>query len=122
MPRQSLTRNGTNPLRAYLLSLSILLVCQMALGATNCRVASSPVPTPNPHGSLKAPCENCHTPAAWMPIRKNPEFDHNKTAYPLRGMHTKVLCQECHIAISAIVSMAGRFLFTTSTSIKTVSH
>ena len=68
----------------------------MRLGASDGRVASSPVPTPNPHGSLKAPCENCHTPVAWMPFA-DPEFDHNKTPIPLRGMHTKVLCQECHI-------------------------
>jgi len=32
-----------------------------------------------------------------MPIRKDPEFDHSKTAYPLRGMHTRVPCQECHV-------------------------
>jgi hypothetical protein len=26
-----------------------------------------------------------------------PEFDHNKTKYPLRGMHEKVQCVQCHI-------------------------
>jgi len=93
-------------LRAYLLTLSILLAVQMPVAAANCRMATSSVPTPNPHGSLKAPCENCHTPAGWMPIRKNPEFDHNKTAYPLRGMHTKVLCQECHL--DPVFSNVGR--------------
>ena len=25
------------------------------------------------------------------------EFDHNKTAYPLRGMHEKVRCTQCHV-------------------------
>jgi len=25
-----------------------------------------------------------------------PEFDHNKTTYPLRGMHEKVQCMQCH--------------------------
>ena len=53
--------------------------------------------TRNPHGPLNLPCENCHTTNAWMPIRSNPEFDHQKTGFPLRGMHTKVPCQECHI-------------------------
>ena len=42
------------------------------------------------------PCENCHTAAAWRPIRAVPEFDHNKTNYPLRGMHQKVQCIQCH--------------------------
>jgi len=51
----------------------------------------------NPHGSLAVPCENCHTAASWRPIRAVPEFDHNKTNYPLRGMHEKVKCVECHI-------------------------
>jgi hypothetical protein len=45
---------------------------------------------------LQVPCENCHTAAGWKPIRAVPEFDHNKTKYPLRGMHEKVACIECH--------------------------
>jgi hypothetical protein len=54
--------------------------------------------TRNPHGpQLTVPCENCHTAAAWRPIRAVPEFDHNKTKYPLRGMHEKVQCVLCHV-------------------------
>ena len=53
--------------------------------------------TKSPHGAtLNVPCENCHTAAAWRLIRKVPEFDHNKTKYPLRGMHEKVKCIACH--------------------------
>src|SRR5437016_3352562 len=52
--------------------------------------------TRSPHGPLAIPCENCHTAAGWRPIRAVPEFDHNKTAYPLRGMHEKVQCTQCH--------------------------
>ncbi len=54
------------------------------------------VTTRSPHGPLAIPCENCHTAAGWRPIRAVPEFDHNKTAYPLRGMHEKVQCTQCH--------------------------
>jgi hypothetical protein len=43
------------------------------------------------------PCENCHNAASWRPIRAVPEFDHNKTKYPLRGMHEKVQCVQCHV-------------------------
>jgi hypothetical protein len=53
--------------------------------------------TRNPHGPLTIPCENCHTAAGWRPIRAVPEFDHNKTNYPLRGMHEKVPCVQCHV-------------------------
>ncbi|HEY1471271.1 MAG TPA: hypothetical protein VGF61_19670 [Candidatus Acidoferrum sp.] len=53
--------------------------------------------TRNPHGPLTIPCENCHTATGWRPIKAAPEFDHNKTAYPLRGMHEKVACTLCHV-------------------------
>jgi hypothetical protein len=46
---------------------------------------------------LNIPCENCHTSSGWRPIRAVPEFDHNKTSYPLRGMHEKVKCVQCHV-------------------------
>src|SRR6266404_3645437 len=54
------------------------------------------VTTRSPHGPLAIPCENCHTAAGWRPIRAVPEFDHNKTRYPLREMHEKVQCTQCH--------------------------
>ena len=53
--------------------------------------------TRSPHGPLAIPCENCHTATAWRPIKAVPEFDHNKTRYPLRGMHEKVQCTQCHV-------------------------
>ncbi len=53
--------------------------------------------TRSPHGALAIPCENCHTATAWKPIKSVPEFDHNKTKYPLRGMHEKVECTQCHV-------------------------
>ena len=65
-------------------------------------VASSAVPqaaggTHSPHGNLNIPCQNCHTANAWRPIRSVPEFDHNQTRYPLRGMHQAVTCAQCHV-------------------------
>jgi NMD protein affecting ribosome stability and mRNA decay len=53
--------------------------------------------THSPHGNLTVPCQNCHTPSAWTPIRAVPEFDHNQTKYPLRGMHQSVACTQCHV-------------------------
>ncbi|HET9308085.1 MAG TPA: hypothetical protein VFO46_18850 [Candidatus Sulfotelmatobacter sp.] len=53
--------------------------------------------THSPHGNLNTPCQNCHTASAWKPIRAVPEFDHNQTHYPLRGMHQSVTCVQCHV-------------------------
>ncbi len=50
----------------------------------------------SPHGGLSIPCQNCHTSVGWKPIRAVPEFDHNKTKYPLRGLHENVACTQCH--------------------------
>ena len=52
--------------------------------------------TRSPHGTLNVACQNCHTFSGWKPIRSIPEFDHNKTRYPLRGMHKNVACVQCH--------------------------
>ena len=54
-------------------------------------------PSKSPHGALNIPCENCHTATSWAPIRAIPEFNHDSTRYPLRGMHEKVYCTECHV-------------------------
>src|SRR5258708_27935569 len=53
----------------------------------------------NPHGPISTPCSNCHTYTSWKPIRSNPEFNHDQTGYPLRGMHAKVGCSQCHTSL-----------------------
>src|ERR1035441_10450451 len=53
----------------------------------------------NPHGPVSMPCQNCHTYTSWRPIRSNPEFSHDETSYPLRGMHQKVACIQCHTSL-----------------------
>jgi predicted CXXCH cytochrome family protein len=54
------------------------------------------VQTRSPHGALNIPCQNCHTALSWKPIRATPEFDHNRTRFPLRGQHLGVACTQCH--------------------------
>jgi len=73
---------------------AVLLVFSGAAGAVP---GQTPGGTHSPHGSLNLPCQNCHTANAWRPIRAVPEFDHNQTKYPLRGMHTSVTCTQCHV-------------------------
>ncbi len=55
--------------------------------------------TRSPHGNLNIPCENCHTFTSWKPLRNILEFDHNKTRYPLRGLHQGVSCTQCHVSL-----------------------
>jgi hypothetical protein len=38
-------------------------------------------------------CSDCHDPGAWDEARP---FDHETTAYPLRGEHERVTCDMCH--------------------------
>lgn len=45
-----------------------------------------------PHNELSTTCQDCHQQTAWQPAR----FDHNQTAFPLRGAHRTVDCVSCH--------------------------
>lgn len=75
------------------ISIGLLLFAAFSVGAW----AQISEGTHSPHGNLNVPCQNCHTATAWRPIRGVPEFDHNQTKYPLRGMHTSVACTQCHV-------------------------
>jgi hypothetical protein len=50
----------------------------------------------NPHGPLEWDCTACHTTESWHTLRKDMEFDHNKTGFRLDGSHRKVNCASCH--------------------------
>ena len=70
--------------------------CNVAgFSAAQDSAASSSVDSP--HGPMQVACESCHTASAWKPIRSKPDFNHNKTSYPLRGLHSGVSCEECHV-------------------------
>jgi len=43
-------------------------------------------------GRLGAACADCHTDSNWKETR----FDHEKTRFPVRGLHVPVKCQDCH--------------------------
>jgi hypothetical protein len=77
-------------------TLVIALVVALMPSASPGGQSQNAVQTRSPHGELNIPCQNCHSSLSWKPIRANPEFDHNKTSYPLRGMHVGVACTQCH--------------------------
>jgi len=74
--------------------LILTLLAPLLMGGQTAQDRAS---TRSPHGTLNVPCQSCHTNLSWKPIRAVPDFDHNKTAYPLRGMHAKVACTQCHV-------------------------
>jgi hypothetical protein len=50
----------------------------------------------DPHaGRLGTSCASCHTTAGWRKTERK-SFDHDRTAYPLRGRHSSVPCDKCH--------------------------
>ncbi len=81
------------------LLLFILSICALQVHGQAPQRGVPKRTTRNPHGALNIPCENCHTSLSWRPIRSIPEFDHDSTKYPLRGMHEKVGCTQCHVKL-----------------------
>lgn len=59
-------------------------------------IARAATPTTSPHGPKLVECEKCHTAVSWRPTRKDADFDHRRTLFPLRGMHVNVRCEGCH--------------------------
>ncbi len=77
--------------------LNLIAALLVMLVANTGHAQAQATGTHSPHGNLNVPCQNCHTATAWRPIRAVPEFDHNQTRYPLRGMHQSVTCTQCHV-------------------------
>jgi hypothetical protein len=73
----------------------LLFTAALATGTAQQDMRRGPVRSP--HGPLNIACGNCHTSVGWQPLRAVPEFDHSReTTYPLKGMHAKVECVQCH--------------------------
>jgi hypothetical protein len=82
-----------------LLPLLLGMAAQQPKDNPRPRVGGPQAKVTNPHGPLAIPCQNCHTYTSWKPIRAVPEFNHDQTGYPLRGMHQKVGCTQCHTSL-----------------------
>ena len=75
--------------------MALIVVLWLPLAAQH-QQASPRAKVVSPHGTLNMACENCHTYTGWKPLRAIPEFNHDRTKYPLRGMHVNVSCTQCH--------------------------
>ncbi|HYE94791.1 MAG TPA: hypothetical protein VD962_01170, partial [Rubricoccaceae bacterium] len=52
----------------------------------------------SPHGDIDIACEACHTPNAWVPLREDLAFDHDRdTPFALTGRHEQANCRGCHL-------------------------
>jgi hypothetical protein len=83
-------------LRRVILTAQLVVILHLGVFAFDGGQPGPQEKTHSPHGKLDIPCENCHTPQGWTPIRAVPEFNHSKTGFPLRGLHSKVGCADCH--------------------------
>ena len=57
--------------------------------------------TANPHGALPdgLTCTSCHTTTGWRPLRPDPEWTHDQTAFALDGAHDGAPCALCHAGL-----------------------
>ena len=53
-------------------------------------------PVRSPHGSLKEPCQTCHSAGGWKPARPGRRFDHARYGFVLAGAHAAAPCGACH--------------------------
>jgi hypothetical protein len=89
-------RHGLKVMFAVILLLVTAASLHSQASAAKPRAGGPQANVTNPHGPISIPCEECHSYTSWKPIRSNPEFNHDLTGYPLRGMHEKVACTQCH--------------------------
>jgi hypothetical protein len=61
-----------------------------AVAGTSCRACHAADDAHN--GAFGTDCGACHKPTTWTDVT----FDHNTTAFPLRGAHAGVACAGCH--------------------------
>ena len=51
----------------------------------------------DPHrAAFAGSCQGCHTDNGWKQVKMQETFDHSTTRFPLRGLHAKVACLDCH--------------------------
>ncbi len=80
-------------------TLAVMLLCILIPSSVFSQDTSLRGRTRNPHGPTELACNVCHTSLNWTPLRRSLDFDHDHTAYPLRGLHEGVDCRKCHVSL-----------------------
>ena len=74
-------------------TIRVFLVSGIVLASVICAGAA----TTNPHGSnFDINCEACHVATSWQELKKPLDFNHDKTGFPLIGVHDEIKCTNCH--------------------------
>jgi hypothetical protein len=77
-----------------------LVARSVVLSALVCLVLpASAAAQDNPHGDLSIECSDCHSTAAWKPLREPLEFDHAEVGRPLEKGHANLECITCHVSL-----------------------
>ena len=76
--------------------IAIILITVLSLSGAQAQQLAE-----HPHGPLPAglDCASCHSAQAWSPLKEHPDFDHNRTDFPLLGAHTRTQCASCHLEL-----------------------
>ncbi len=75
------------------------VIAILLLGTASCFAQS-------PHGkNFNMDCSFCHVSAGWNVMRKDMQFDHDKTSFRLTGQHAALNCRSCHVSL--VFSDAG---------------
>jgi hypothetical protein len=53
----------------------------------------------SPHGPPPLRCTDCHGNESWTQLNPVLKFDHDTTAFPLRGQHRDASCRLCHTTL-----------------------
>ena len=77
----------------------LLIVLMLSVSIWAAQVSRPTASTRSPHGSLKVPCDMCHTAASWQFTPRKARFNHAQTNFPLRGQHDSVPCRDCHATL-----------------------
>jgi len=86
------TTSGIETLQAMFLRVAFA-------GALICCVTACARAQSSPHGRLGLPCESCHVSESWTTLAHPMQFDHDTTAFPLRGQHRDAACRLCHATL-----------------------
>ncbi len=87
---------GARPAPAPGLGPVVVLAMNEAPAPVSAPAPGKALAVENPHGNIKAACEECHTAESWTKMRRPTRFQHASTGFPLDGRHASAECRACH--------------------------